>query len=383
MASSDVTVLQLITRLNVGGPARSTLLLARELGRPFRTVVAAGRPAVDEGEVSDAEVPVRPVPLTRPLRPLTDVRALGVVRNVLRETRAQLVHTHMAKAGAVGRLASLTVHPRPRTVHTYHGHVLGGYFSAAAERAFLRIEQLLAPRTDALVTVSTEIRGELLARGIGRASQYVVIPVGLDLSPYLAVNGQRGELRRHLGLAANVPLIGAIGRLVPIKDIDTLLQAMVELPEVHLAVVGDGEERHRLETVTTGLGLSRRVHFTGWWEGVASVLSDLDVVVLTSRNEGTPVALVEAQAAARPVVATDVGGVRAVVEDGVTGFLAPSGDSSAVASLVQRCLDTPRLSAALGQAGRSRSRQQFGKERFLSETRALYGELVARSSTSR
>lgn len=371
-------VVRLITRLNVGGPARQALLLTRDLADRFDTVLAAGRPTEVEGELHDDAVTVRRVALVRPTDPVNDGRALMAVRRLLAQTAPDLVHTHMAKAGTIGRVAARSMRDRPSTVHTFHGHVLEGYFRPSTQRAFVEVERRLARQTDALVAVSPEIRDALLDLRIGRPAQFHVISLGFDLSSFLAVEGPAGTLRAKLGLAGDVPLVGIVGRLVPIKDVPTMLAAMVELPEAHLAVVGDGEMRPALEERARHLGIAGRVHFTGWWPEVAEALSDLDVVALTSRNEGTPVSLIEAQAAGRPVVATDVGGVRYVVEEGVGGHLVPPGDAGALAGCIARLLGDPGLRRDMGEKGRASVRHRFGKDALLSGISDLYTGLLDR-----
>ena len=370
-------VLRLITRLNVGGPARQALLLSRALAPEYETTLAAGRPGAEEGELNHPAVPVVHVPLVRQIHPPSDGRALLAVRRMLASQRPAVLHTHMAKAGTVGRLAAMRSSFRPRTVHTFHGHVLDGYFGARVARAFTETERSLARRTDVLVAVSNEIRDQLLDLRIGRPSQYRVIPLGLDLDPFLDVKQPSGQVRGRLGLGRDTPLVGIVGRLVPIKDHLTLLAAMKELPGVHLAVIGDGELRAPLEAASRDMGLADRVHFTGWWMDMASAISDLDVVVLTSRNEGTPVALIEAAAAGIPVVATDVGGVGAVVEHGVTGLLAPPADAPTVAAHIALLLVDPGARLRMGKAGRERVRDRFGQRRLLDDVRALYAELLS------
>ena len=381
-------VLRVITRLNVGGPARQALLLTRELAADFPTTLAAGKPSLVEGEMSDPAVPVRRLPLVRQPRPGADVQAVAAVRRLLAETGARILHTHMAKAGTVGRLAALTspaaaAANRPRTVHTFHGHVLDGYFRPSVARVFVETERRLARRTDVLIAVSAEIRDELLALGVGRADQYQVIPLGLDLSSYLKVDGPSGALRSRLGVPGDCALIGAVGRLVPVKDLETLLEAVARLPEVHLALIGDGESRPALEALATVLGLGRRVHFTGWVSDVAAAVSDLDVVVLTSRTEGTPASLIEAGACGRPVVATRVGGVPLVVQDGVTGLLAAPGRPDEVAARVQRLLADPALGRSMGAAARAHVRTRFGQERLVDDVRQLYTDLLGRPPARR
>ena len=183
-------------------------------------------------------------------------------------------------------------------------------------------------------------------------------------------------MREAIGVGQDVPLVGSIGRLVPIKDHATLFAAIARAPGVHLAVIGDGELRDRLESLSRELGIADRAHFTGWWEDVPAALADLDLVVLSSRNEGTPVVLIEALAAARPVVATDVGGVRYVVQDGETGWLWPAGDVETLTSLVRRVIDEPGVARQLALEGRRRVSERFGQERMLAEHAALYRELL-------
>ncbi len=300
-------ILRLITRLNVGGPARHALLLTRALGEQFPTTLATGPCPVYEGELRDPSIVVHSVPLVCPIRPHHDARAVIAVRRLIIRSRPGLVHTHMSKAGVAGRLAAMTVSPRPRTIHTFHGHVLAGYFSTPAEKAFIEVERHLARATDVLITISPEVRDALPGLGIGREDQYRMIPVGLDLAPFLAVGDRTGTLRKAVGLGPEVPLVGIVGRVAAIKDVATLLRAVSRLPDVHIAVIGDGEQRRHLEVLARILGISGRAHFTGWWHELPSALGDLDVVALTSRNEGAPTALIQAAAAAKPVVATNVG----------------------------------------------------------------------------
>jgi glycosyltransferase involved in cell wall biosynthesis len=353
----------------------------------WRTAVAAGKPPPEEGELTDPEVPVTPVPLVRPLRPSSDLRAFLALRQFITASRGRLVHTHMAKAGTLGRLAALSLRRatieqgRPRLVHTFHGHVLTGYFGATTQRSFLELERALAKRTDVLVAVSPEVRDELLDLRVGRPSQYRVVPLGLDLSRFARVGTPAlpaGKLRAALGLHRDVPLAGAVGRLVPIKDHATLLAALAQVPGLHLAVLGDGELRGELEGQSRSLGLAGRAHFVGWWADMPSALADLDVVVLSSRNEGTPVALIEALAAGRPVVSTDVGGVRHVVQDRETGLLCRSGDPAALAGLLQRAVWSDReMVAGLAEEGRRRALSRFGKERMVADYVSIYEELLS------
>lgn len=371
---TPVPVMRVITRLNIGGPARQALLLSAKLRPDYSTTLVAGSPSASEGELADPDIPVLRVPLVRPIRPTSDVRALTALRAAVRRQRPRVVHTHMAKAGTLGRIATLSsrLPRRPLLVHTFHGHVLEGYFRPSVGRTLLEVERRLAPHTDALVAVSPEIRDQLLDLEIGRPSQWRVIPLGLDLEPFLNVRQPSGGLRKQLGLDGSVPLIGAVGRLVPIKNLGMLLRAAVELPEVHVALIGDGESRSELEELARQLSMAHRVHFTGWWPDIPGAFSDLDVVALTSHNEGTPVSLIEALASGRPVVATDVGGVRFVLRDGRHGALTADGDVTAFSSVLA---DTLRQRPGREDA-RADMADRFGAGRLVRDIRDLYAELL-------
>lgn len=375
---SRTRVVRLITRLNIGGPARQALLLTRDLRETWPTLLAAGTPARHEGELADPEVDVTSLPLVRPIRPWSDARAVSAVRSLLRSSAPAILHTHMAKAGLVGRLAAATLDHRPRIVHTFHGHVLEGYFNKPLQRVLIEVERELARRSDVLIAISPEIRDALLDLGIGRPQQFRIIPLGFDLTAHLAVTEPSGQLREKIGVAPDVPVVGIVGRLVPIKDVGILLQATARLDDVHVAILGDGESRKELENRASALGIRHRTHFMGWWTDVPAAMSDLDIVALTSRNEGTPVSLIEASACARAVVASDVGGVRFVVRNGETGLLCPPGDPTAVAAALVRLFEDPALRWRLGQRGRESVRVRFHKDRLVSDVAALYEDLAGR-----
>jgi glycosyltransferase involved in cell wall biosynthesis len=376
MVSADTTrIVRVITRLNIGGPARQALLLTRALEPDFTTTLLAGTPAADEGELGDPDVHPERVPLVRPPRPVDDLRALAAVRSVIQRDRPAIVHTHMAKAGTVARLAARSARRRPLLVHTFHGHVLEGYFSRAVAQGYVLAERALARATDALVAVSTEVRDDLLELGIGSPDRWHVIPLGLDLRAHAQVRGRSGALRERFGIADDVPLAGLVGRLVPIKDPEMTLRAVARVPGLHLAVVGDGELREQVRQRAAELGIADRTHLTGWVTDVPSVMADLDFAVLSSRNEGTPVALIEAAACARASIATDGGGVRSVVEHDVTGIVVPAGDDAALAEAMSALAGDAARRAAMGAAGRARS-SRWSDERLVRDIAALYRGLL-------
>lgn len=369
-------VIEAITRLNIGGPGRHVLSVAAELSDRYRLRVATGVAPPIEGELCISDVPVDRLPLVRAVDPQRDTASVVAMRRLLRRHDARLVHSHMAKAGAVARLAASSMSRRPRTVHTFHGHVLAGYFSSRSESVFVQVERRLARRTDRLIAVSSDVRDSLLDLGIGRPAQYEVVPLGVDLDALAVPSAPSGRLRRDLGLGPGVQLVGVAARLAPIKDHALLFHAIARLRDVHLAVLGDGELRQTLEDLAQSLDIGSRVHFVGWRTDIGDALSDLDVAVLTSRNEGTPMSLIEAAVAGVPVVATDVGGVRDVVSDGRTGLLVPAGDTAAVASALQRLLEDPDLRGQFAAAGRAHARKRFDMTASLGALGQIYDELL-------
>jgi len=290
-----------------------------------------------------------------------------------------VVHTHTAKAGTLGRLAAWWCRV-PIVVHTYHGHVLHGYFGPGKTRLFIAIERWLARHTDRLVAVSEQVRRDLLGLGIGRPERFSVVPLGLDLERFLAADARRGQLRHELGFTERERVIGIVARLVPIKAHEVFLQAAAavaeRVPESRFVIVGDGERRNELEALSHRLGLGERLRFLGWRRDLDTVYADMDVVALTSRNEGSPVSLIEAMASARPVVATRVGGVPDLVEHGVTGYLVPPGDILRFARAIEDVLASPDRGRALGEAGRHRVHPAFSAQRLVADMDALYTELL-------
>lgn len=373
--------MRVTTRLNIGGPARHVLILSRLLPqRGYSSELVVGAPGAQEGELSHPRVQVTRIPtLQRELNMRQDLASLRALIGMMRKRQPQIVHTHMAKAGALGRIAAIQAGV-PKVVHTFHGHVLEGYFSAAKNSVFIQLERWLAKRTHALVAVSHAIRDELLQLGIGREGQWHVVPLGLDLEELLASRNDRNDARAAFGLAREVPVVAIVGRLVPIKDHALFFRAMAHLaaqfPEAQFLVAGDGERRSDLERQGHAL-LGNRVRFVGWVDDLVSLYSVADVVVLTSRNEGTPVALIEAAAAGRPVVATGVGGVTDVIQDGKTGFVVPYGDPEPVSDAVARLLASPELQKEFGQRGRVFVAERFSGSRLADDMTSLYDELLS------
>jgi len=375
-------VLRVITRLNVGGPAIQAVLLSTGLDpERFECVLIAGTESASEGSMIDlgrlgAPPALRRIPsLGREISPLDDLRALGALIALMREFKPDIVHTHLAKAGTLGRLAA-RISGVPVVVHTYHGTVFRGYFGSLRSRLFLEIERALARVTTRLVAITAGQKRDLIALRIGNERQVVEIPLGLELGPFIDPPS-RDEARALLGLTSDEPVVAIVARLVPIKDVGLFLQAFARLPPATIGiVVGDGEERANLEAQAAALGIASRCRFLGWQRDVRSIYAAADVVVLTSRNEGSPVSIIEAMAAGRPVVCTDVGGVADVVTDGVSGLLVAHGEVDALADAIGGLLADPKLRQELGMEARRAVYPRYDVSRLVIDIASLYASLV-------
>jgi glycosyltransferase involved in cell wall biosynthesis len=388
-----VRVLRVITRLNVGGPAIQAITLSDRLtSRGFDTLLVHGQLGAGEGDMRyllPSSVAVRALPaLRRPLAPAYDAIALAQLLDLMRDFRPDIVHTHMAKAGTLARSAAAIYNRtagrgrRARVVHTYHGHVLEGYFSAGKTRLFLGIERALARLTDRIIAISPRIKTELLdAYRIGRREQYRVVPLGFDLDGLAAIDeAARLTSRAALALPDGSAVVTTVGRLTAIKNqrlfLDAAKRIAVDHPGAVFLIVGDGELRGELEAEAAALGIAARVRFLGWRRDLETIYGATDVFLLTSRNEGTPVALIEALAAGCAGVSTDVGGVADVLESDQVGLLAPDGDAAALAAHVVALLNDRERRRRLGAAGRALVVARYGLDRLVGDVDALYRELL-------
>jgi glycosyltransferase involved in cell wall biosynthesis len=375
-----------IARLNIGGPAIHVSLLASRLPASYAATVLTGHVGPHEGDMTyyARERGVEPVVidgLGRELKPITDIGLVMRLYRMFRRERPSIVHTHTAKAGAVGRLAAWLARV-PVIVHTFHGHVLRGYFGPTKERVFLGIERNLARITDAIITLGDHQRAEILNFGIGHAEKVVAIPLGMDLDAFLALPRRPGHLHDRLGLSKDAQLIGIVARLVPIKGHDTFLNAArrlaESLPKAHFLIVGDGELRAALAARVQELNLTARVHFLGWEKNLLGLYPDLDCLVLSSHNEGLPTAILEAHASAVPVVSTAVGSVPDLISDGNTGHLIAVGDDRALADKISQILNFPDAAARMARQAREDVSHRYGAQRLITDTDLLYRKLLAR-----
>ena len=371
-----IRVLRIIARMNVGGPAWQVSVLTRGLDEHrFESRLVVGD--VGEGEADfialrDPDLPALKIPaLGRSVRFGDDLRAFVAIRRAIRDYRPDIVHTHTAKAGLLGRIAAATCRV-PVRVHTFHGHVLHGYFNKWVTRIIRIVEGLLARQTSALVTVGNQVRDDLIRAGIGRANQYVVIPPGVALG---ALPDQVAA-RDDLGLPMKQPVVLFVGRLTSIKRPDRLIEAidlvLKRRPDVILAIAGEGDLLEETRVLAEPLGPS--VRFLGWRRDITCLYAAADCMVLTSDNEGMPVTLIEAAMAGVPSVTTDVGSAQEVVLNEVTGIVVES-SASAIADGLIRLLDGD-LRDKMGTAARARAESEFGTQRLVADHEALYERLL-------
>jgi glycosyltransferase involved in cell wall biosynthesis len=384
----QIRVLRVIARLNVGGPARHVALLnaGMDTDRRFRSWLVTGTENPSEGTLLDYAQArgVEPVviPEIRGQASLTprDLMALTKLTALTRRLRPHIVHTHTAKAGFLGRLAARAAGV-PVVLHTYHGHVLSGYYSQAKTRALQLMERGLAHLSDQLIAVSDRVRDDLVQFGVAPAERFRVVPLGLDLAPLFDVSAQRGVLRRELGVSLDAPLVGIVGRLFPIKNhalfLDAAARLLAEQPDARFVIVGDGALRDELEARAEHPDLAGRVYFTGWRHDLATVYADLDVLAVSSRNEGTPVSAIEAMAAGCAVVATRVGGLPDLIADGRTGTLVPADDPAALSSAIGQTLRDPLGTRTICAAARADVEHRFMATRLVDDMKALYLHLLA------
>jgi glycosyltransferase involved in cell wall biosynthesis len=379
---AKLKVIRVITRLNVGGVAVQTILLTKHCDpQKIETLLVTGTEGPGEGSLRDwaADQGVTPLVIPemgREINFISDLKILYKLYRLFRREKPDIVDTHTAKAGFAGRLAARLAGV-PVVIHTFHGHIFHGYFSPWKTRLFLFIEQMLAHLSTRIVTISALQRQEILNFRIASPDKILIIPYGFELDPFLTCESGRGRLRSELALGPEIKLVGIVARLTAIKNHHLFFKAASLVHQrckaVHFVVVGDGELRAELEQYVAELQLERVVHFLGWRQDVPAIYADLDLVALTSNNEGTPVTLIEAQAAGCPVVATAVGGVPDIVSDGQTGYLVPPGDAEALAEAILKALADD--SGSMGRAARQAVAEQFTISRLVRDMEQLYTEL--------
>lgn len=392
-------VLRIINRLNLGGPTYNAAYLTKYLEPEFETLLVSGMK--DEQEASSEYIvkqlglnPVYVPDMYRELNPFKDYKSYYRLRKLIEEFKPDIVHTHAAKAGAVGRLAA--IHSGVKTIiHTFHGHVFHSYFNPVKTNVFLNIERYLAKRTTKIICLSQSQHDELVYQyRIAPSEKFNIIPLGFDLSRFSTdISKKRSYFREKYSVGEDEIAIGIIGRLVPVKNHALFLKALKTVVEqtdkkVRAFVIGDGELRADLETLATELSLpfsglteSKKpmLTFTGWEREVDICNAGLDVIALTSNNEGTPVSLIEAQASSKPIVTTKVGGIENIVIPGETALLSEPHDIDEFARNMLRLVNDATIRKEMSMKGRDFVENRFSYQRLCSDMATLYRQLHSKN----
>ena len=379
--TENIRLLSIVTRMNVGGPAMQISTLMRGLaGTDIYQILLTGNVLEDEIDYLDmieADLRFRRITsLQRSIRPFQDAKALLEIARFIRGFKPHIIHTHTAKAGVLGRVAARLTRSPAKRVHTFHGHLLHGYFSESATREIVRVERSLARSTDRLIAVGDQVRDDLLAVGIGRPEQFRTVPPGVDLGPIPS----RDEARQSLGLPAEAPVVCFIGRLTPIKRIDRLAevirQTSTKVPNIEFVIAGHGSDFQILQDLKDHE--NSRIHLLGWYQDVARVLAASDFLVLTSDNEGTPVSIIQAMHAGVPAISTDVGSVRSLVKHGETGLLTQT-DPSDISNAISLLVFDVNLSRRLSRRGKQEAAAEYGARALTQAHQAIYRDLLTDS----
>ena len=395
-----IKILRIIARLNIGGPAIHTILLTEGLRKEeFNSLLICGNTGKNEGDMAYLayEKKVRPIfipELRREVNLYRDLVAFIKIFKIILREQPDIIHTHTAKAGTLGRLGGIIFNlfskksSKSKIIHTFHGHVLSGYFGSFKTRYYILIEKFLAAFSTKVITVSESVKNELVALGICDRNKIEVIPLGLELDNFLGI-----ESKEHTTVK-----IGILGRLVPIKNhklfLDTVSLILKSNPKAsfNFRIIGDGELKSQLQIYSKILGLNRQVEFLGWRRDLDKVYSGLDIVVLTSKNEGTPVSLIEAMASAKAVVATDVGGIRDLLGDInreyefdekpflvlERGILVKAQNPESFSSALLFAAENMPLRIKMGESARGFVANRFSKKRLISDMCGLYYLVLSR-----
>ena len=390
-------VLRIFNRLVVGGPALNVTYLTKYMAPEFETMLVVGEKEDHEksAEYLSAELGIDFITVKgmgRSLNAASDYFAYKEIKKLIKSFKPDIVHTHAAKPGALGRLAASSSKV-PVILHTFHGHVFHSYFSSAKTKFFISTERFLAKRSDAIIAISEQQKKELaLDFKIAPEEKFKVVPLGFDLDRFRKdQQKKRQSFRNEFNMAADEIAIGIIGRLVPVKNHDLFLKATRHVidntsKKIKAFIIGDGETRTRLESLARELGLSFSdehsiehngpLVFTSWRSDVDVINAGLDIICLTSFNEGTPVSLIEAQAANKPIVSTRVGGIADIVMEDQTAFLANINDDEKFSNDLLKLVEDQTLREKMGQNSHIHVLESFSYQRLVKDMSQLYYELL-------
>jgi glycosyltransferase involved in cell wall biosynthesis len=391
-------VLRIINRLNLGGPTYNVAYLTKYLEDEFETLLITGMK--DESEASSDfivnQLGLKPhyiKHMYRSLHPLKDRKSLQEIRQIIRDFKPDIVHTHASKSGAVGRYAAIKENV-PIIIHTFHGHIFHSYFNSLSTKIFLFIERYLAKRSTKIIAISKIQKAELCHQfKIAPEDKFEVIPLGFDLDRFQKnIEQKRAKFRTLYQLAENQVAIGIIGRLVPIKNHTLFVKSIKRLSEItnqkfRALIIGDGEEREAIIelcqnenlpfTLHTEANHNQLITFTSWIMEMDMATAGLDIIALTSLNEGTPVSLIEASAAGKPIVSTNVGGIEDVVKKDENAFVVERDDIEGFAQKLKLLVEDESLRKQMGENGVKHAFSEFSYTKLVENMRQLYKKLLA------
>ena len=391
-------VLRILNRLIIGGPALNATYLTKYMAPEYETMLVIGGKDDHEQDATHLtdNLGIQPVVVPEMLRaisPSQDRAAYKKIKALIKDFKPDIVHTHAAKSGAIGRLAASACNV-PVVVHTFHGHVFHSYFSKWKSNAFVNVERYLARKSSGIIAISDIQKKELAdIYRICAADKIQIIPLGLDLDKFAQdQDRKRADFRAKYDIAEDEVAVGIIGRIVPVKNHALFVAAaarMLQLTaqKIRFIIIGDGDMRPQLETEFKTAGVDYAYYpqdkrhaqaiCISWQTEMDVVLAGLDIVALTSHNEGTPVSLIEAQAASRPLVSTNVGGVADVVLDGRSGFITPPGEAEPFALALAKLADDAGMRTEFGITGRLHVKELFSYQRLVGDMKAYYQRLLA------
>lgn len=396
MENKKIRILRIITRLNIGGPAIHAVLLTRDLNdTEFESRLISGAVSKNEGDMGyiTPSYNVKPVyisSLKREIHPFSDLMACYRIFKYVRRYKPDIVHTHTAKAGTLGRIAAILANV-PVRVHTFHGHVFHGYFSTSSTQFFIFIERMLAKFTDAIIAISKGQKEEIVEKyKITNPESCHIIRLGFDLEKFLNSAHKKDVFRKRFNFKEDDILVGIAGRLIPIKNHKMFIDAAGHInknagkniiDKIKFVIVGDGEMKKELLAYSRFKGLQKKIFFTGWVKDIDEVYAGLDIVALTSINEGTPVSLIEAMSSSKPVASTNVGGVKDAVGD--IGVLVDIRDHERMADKILELARSGEKREKLGRLGRDFVRNNYSKGRLIFELKELYRDLLSKKLTGK
>ena len=389
---SPVKIINLLSRMNIGGPSVHTVLLTKYLDdKNFTSMLVSGTLSEGEGDMSylvdQYQIEHRSIKtLQREISPVDDIKAIIELYKIFKKEKPQIVHTNLAKAGMVGRLAAWLA-GIPVILHTYHGHVFSGYFSSLKTSIYILIERFMALLSTSVISVSEMIKKDICSvYKITSEKKVSVIPLGFELEKMESLDQYRGTFRNQFSIPQDVPVIGIVGRITGIKNhqlfVDIANLLLNQNRNTHFLIIGDGELRDEIDKKVRTLGIEDRVHFTGWINETAKMYADLDLMLLTSINEGTPVTVIEAMYYEIPVISSDVGGLSDLIEDGKTGYLIKSFNPEDYIPVMIKLLESDQERKKISLASHNFITENFNVSRLINDMSTLYKKLLNKKGIS-